>query len=106
VGKALGQRTAELTIFPGYDKAGVISARFGAQWEAWKNQDAASNDAIIADDSNQMRPHCSRTNRRGESIAQPAVMYSEWFGEFKRRHVNASESGQDLAHPCNLPWHG
>jgi hypothetical protein len=27
----------------------AISARLVAQWEAWKNQDAASNNAIIAD---------------------------------------------------------
>jgi hypothetical protein len=30
----------------------ALSSRLVAQWEAWKNQDAASNNAIIADDFN------------------------------------------------------
>ena len=38
----------------------VISARLLAQWEAWKNQDAASNNAIIADDFNSFWPDGSR----------------------------------------------
>ena len=38
----------------------AISARLVAQWEAWKNQDAASNDAIIADDFNSFWPDGSR----------------------------------------------
>jgi hypothetical protein len=28
----------------------AISARLIAQWESWKNQDPALNDAILADD--------------------------------------------------------
>jgi hypothetical protein len=38
----------------------VISARLVAQWEAWKNQDAASNSAIIADDFNSFWPDGTR----------------------------------------------
>ncbi len=38
----------------------AISARLVAQWEAWKDQDAASNDAIIADDFNSFWPDGSR----------------------------------------------
>ena len=38
----------------------AISARLVAQWEAWNNQDAASNDAIIADDFNSFWPDGSR----------------------------------------------
>jgi len=38
----------------------AISARLVSQWEAWKNQDAASNDAVIADDFNSFWPDGSR----------------------------------------------
>src|SRR3981189_1063875 len=38
----------------------AISARLVAQWEAWKNQDAASNNAIIADDFTSFWPDGSR----------------------------------------------
>jgi len=38
----------------------AISARLTAQWEAWKNQDAASNNAIIADDFDSFWPDGSR----------------------------------------------
>ena len=38
----------------------AISARLIAQWEAWKNQDAAYNNAIIADDFNSYWPDGSR----------------------------------------------
>ncbi|MFZ0736375.1 MAG: nuclear transport factor 2 family protein [Candidatus Acidiferrales bacterium] len=38
----------------------AISARLVTQWEAWKNQDAASNDAVIADDFNSFSPDGSR----------------------------------------------
>jgi hypothetical protein len=38
----------------------AISARLVAQWEGWKNQDAASNNAIIADDFNSFWPDGSR----------------------------------------------
>jgi len=38
----------------------AISARLVAQWEAWKNQDAASNNAIIADNFDSFWPDSSR----------------------------------------------
>jgi hypothetical protein len=38
----------------------AISARLLAQWEAWKNQDAASNNTIIADDFHSFWPDGSR----------------------------------------------
>jgi hypothetical protein len=34
----------------------AIRARLVAQWEAWKNQDAASNDAVIADEFDSFWP--------------------------------------------------
>src|ERR1700680_2140916 len=39
---------------------GAISARLVAQWKGWKNQDATSNNAIIADDFNSFWPDGSR----------------------------------------------
>lgn len=38
----------------------AISARLATQWEAWKNNDAPSNDAVIADDFNSYWPDGSR----------------------------------------------
>jgi len=38
----------------------AISARLTAQWEAWKHQDAASNNVIIADDFHSFWPDGSR----------------------------------------------
>ena len=38
----------------------AISARLVAQWEGWKNQDPAPNNAIIADDFNSFSPDGSR----------------------------------------------
>ena len=38
----------------------AISARLVAQWEGWKNQDPAPNDAIIADDFHSFWPDGSR----------------------------------------------
>ena len=46
----------------------AISARLVSQWEAWKNQDAASNDAVIADDFNSFWPDGSR--HTGKPTAQ------------------------------------
>jgi len=42
------------------ERTEAISARLVAQWEGWKNQDAAPNDAIIADDFNSFWPDGSR----------------------------------------------
>jgi len=38
----------------------AISARLVAQWEGWKNQDPAPNNAVIADDFNSFSPDGSR----------------------------------------------
>jgi hypothetical protein len=38
----------------------AISARLVAQWDGWKNQDAASNNAVIADDFTSFWPDGSR----------------------------------------------
>ena len=38
----------------------AISGRLHAQWDGWKNQDAASNNAIIADDFTSFWPDGSR----------------------------------------------
>src|SRR5712675_3786669 len=38
----------------------AISVRVHAQWDGWKNQDAASNNAIIADDFTSFWPDGSR----------------------------------------------
>jgi hypothetical protein len=49
----------------------AISARLVAQWEAWKNQDAASNNAIIADDFNSFWPDGSRfSDGRGRCLGE------------------------------------
>jgi hypothetical protein len=46
----------------------AISARLAAQWEGWKNQDTAPNDAIVADDFQSFGPDGSR--RFGRPTAQ------------------------------------
>ncbi|HKV43950.1 MAG TPA: nuclear transport factor 2 family protein [bacterium] len=46
----------------------AISVRLLAQWAAWKNQDAASNNAIIADDFNSFWP--DGTRHTGKPTAQ------------------------------------
>jgi hypothetical protein len=38
----------------------TISSRLVAQWDGWKNQDAASNNAVIADDFTSFWPDGSR----------------------------------------------
>jgi Domain of unknown function (DUF4440) len=38
----------------------AISARLAGQWEAWKNQDAASNNAVIADNFHSFWPDGSQ----------------------------------------------
>ena len=42
----------------------AISARLVAQWEGWKNQDPAPNDAIIAEDFHSFWPDGSRHTGR------------------------------------------
>ncbi len=47
----------------------AISARLVAQWEGWKNQDPAPNNAIIADDFNSFSPDGSRHVGRPTALA-------------------------------------
>ncbi|MGD0693790.1 MAG: nuclear transport factor 2 family protein [Terriglobia bacterium] len=56
--KGTDMETAHNVSIPEMTEA--ISARLVTQWEAWKNQDAASNNAIIADDFNSFWPDGSR----------------------------------------------
>jgi Domain of unknown function (DUF4440) len=46
----------------------AIFARLLAQWEGWKNQDTAPNDAIVADDFNSFGP--DGTRHMGRPTAQ------------------------------------
>jgi hypothetical protein len=46
----------------------AISLRLNAQWEGWKNQDPAPNDAIVADDFHSFWPNGSR--HTGKPTAQ------------------------------------
>ena len=56
--KGTHMQTADNVSIPEMTEA--ISARLTAQWEAWKNQDAASNNAIIADEFHSFWPDGSR----------------------------------------------
>jgi hypothetical protein len=56
--KGTHMQTADNVSIP--EMTEVITARLRTQWEAWKNQDAASNNAIIADDFNSFWPDGSR----------------------------------------------
>jgi Domain of unknown function (DUF4440) len=46
----------------------AIRARLVVQWEAWKNRDAASNDAVIADRFDSFSPDGAR--RKGKPTAE------------------------------------
>jgi ketosteroid isomerase-like protein len=56
--KGTHMQTTDNILIPEMTEA--ISARLTAQWEAWKHQDAASNNAIIADDFHSFWPDGSR----------------------------------------------
>lgn len=71
----------------------AISARLLAQWEAWKNQDAASNDAIIADDFNSFWPDGSR--HIGRPTAQQ--MSEQPITEYKLSQFRVVPVGADAA---------
>ena len=56
----------------------AISARLAAQWEAWKNQDPASNNAMIADEFDSFWPDGTRhvgKPKQEEMAAQPIAGY-------------------------------
>ena len=71
----------------------AISARLVAQWEAWKNQDAASNNVIIADDFNSFWPDGSR--HVGKPTAQQ--MSEQPISGYKLSQFRAVPVGADTA---------
>ena len=71
----------------------AISARLLAQWEAWKNQDAASNNAIIAEDFNSFWPDGSR--HVGKPTAQQ--MAEQPIAGYKLSQLRVVPVGADTA---------
>src|SRR5208283_3533283 len=71
----------------------AISARLVAQWEAWKNQDAKSNNAIIADDFNSFWPDGSR--HLGKPTAQQ--MSEQPITGYKLSQLRVVPVGADAA---------
>ena len=71
----------------------AISARLVAQWEAWKNQNAASNNAIIADDFNSFWPDGSR--HIGKPTAQQ--MSEQAITGYKLSQLRVVPVGADAA---------
>ena len=71
----------------------AISAQLVAQWEAWKNQDAASNNAIIADDFNSFWPDGSR--HIGKPTAQQ--MSEQPITGYKLSQLRVVPVGADVA---------
>ena len=71
----------------------AISARLVAQWEAWKNQDAASNNPIIADDFNSFWPDGSR--HIGKPTAQQ--MSEQPISGYKLSQLRVVPVGADAA---------
>lgn len=71
----------------------AISARLVIQWEAWKNQDAVSNDAVIADDFNSFCPDGSR--RVGRPTAQQ--MSEQPIAGYKLSEFRVVPVGADTA---------
>jgi len=71
----------------------AISARLVAQWEAWKNQDPAPNNAIIADDFHSFWPDGSR--HVGRPTAQQ--MAEQPIAGYKLSEFRAVPVGADTA---------
>jgi hypothetical protein len=71
----------------------AISARLLAQWEGWKNHDAASNNAIIADDFNSFWPDGSR--HVGKPTAQQ--MSEQSITGYKLSQFRVVPVGADVA---------
>jgi hypothetical protein len=71
----------------------AISARLVAQWEAWKNQDPAPNNTIIADDFHSFWPDGSR--HVGRPTAQQ--MAEQPIAGYKLSEVRAVPVGADTA---------
>ena len=71
----------------------AISARLVAQWEGWKNQDPAPNDAIIADDFHSFWPDGSR--HVGRPTAQQ--MSEQPITQYKLSELRVVPIGADAA---------
>jgi len=71
----------------------AIRARLATQWEAWKNQDKASNDTVIADDFDAFCPDGSR--RVGKPTAEQ--MAAEPIAGYKLSEFRAVPLGADAA---------
>ena len=71
----------------------AIRARLVTQWEAWKNQDTASNDAVIADEFDAFCPDGSR--RAGKPTAEQ--MAAEPIAGYKLSEFRAVPLGADAA---------
>jgi hypothetical protein len=71
----------------------AISARLVAQWEGWKNQDPAPNQAIIADDFNSFWPDGSR--HVGRPTAQQ--MAEQPISGYKLSQLRVVPVGADAA---------
>lgn len=71
----------------------AISARLHAQWEGWKNQDPAPNDAIIADDFHSFWPDGSR------HVGRPTAkqMAEQPIAAYKLSEFRAVPVGSDTA---------
>jgi hypothetical protein len=71
----------------------AISARLTAQWEGWKNQDPAPNNAIIADDFHSFWPDGSR--HIGRPTAQQ--MSEQFIAGYKLSEFRVVPVGADSA---------
>jgi hypothetical protein len=71
----------------------AIRARLLAQWEAWKNRDTASNDAVIADEFDAFCPDGSR--RVGKPTAEQ--MAAEPIAGYKLSQFRGVPLGADAA---------
>ena len=71
----------------------AISARLLAQWEGWKNQDPAPNQAIVADDFQAFCPDGAR--RGGRPTAQQ--MAEEPIAGYKLSELRVVPVGADAA---------
>ena len=71
----------------------AISARLVAQWDGWKNQDAASNNAVIADDFTSFWPDGSR--HVGKPTAQQ--MAEQPISGYKLSEFRVVPVGMDTA---------
>ncbi len=72
------------------DMTEAIFTRLRTQWEAWKNQDAASNDAVIADQFDSFSPDGSRHTGKptaAEMAGQPIAGYK--LSQFRAVPVGA-----------------